>query len=191
VLFSSDFAVITTPRTDWGYDDRNELTSARRYDTSDVEAASLRRLYDYDAIGNWTDATAGTGTATTYATNGLNEYTGTQNPSETFAYYPNGHPEQNDGNLLQDATFTYTWDGENRLVSAAPTWPVSGNKKLEFAYDYRGRRVQKQVSTYNGSTWIGQVQLMDGAMLAAPPSGKELRPLFWASIRRSGGRRCR
>jgi hypothetical protein len=29
VLFSSDFAVTTTPRTDWGYDGRNELTSAR------------------------------------------------------------------------------------------------------------------------------------------------------------------
>ena len=49
----------------------------------------------------------------------------------------------------------FTWDAENRLTSVGPH---SGNTetndvKVEFAYDYLGRRVSKTVSTYTGSAW--------------------------------------
>ena len=49
----------------------------------------------------------------------------------------------------------FTWDAENRLTSVGP---YAGNEetndvKVEFAYDYRGRRVSKVVSTYTGSAW--------------------------------------
>jgi RHS repeat-associated protein len=63
-----------------------------------------------------------------------------------------------DGNLTNDGRWIYTWDAENRLVqqeslTAAPT----GSKfKLEFAYDARGRRLQKLVSTNNGSSYVAQ-----------------------------------
>jgi hypothetical protein len=41
-----------------------------------------------------------------------------------------------------DGTFAYTWNGENRLIRAAGKNPSSAaDKKLEFAYDYLGRRV--------------------------------------------------
>lgn len=36
--------------------------------------------------------------------------------------------------------WTQTWNGENRLIRA-----VKGNVKLQFAYDYMGRRVEKKV----------------------------------------------
>jgi hypothetical protein len=40
----------------------------------------------------------------------------------------------------------------NRLKSVEPVFsPVAGSKKLEFAYDYMNRRVQKKVSTWNGT----------------------------------------
>jgi hypothetical protein len=60
-----------------------------------------------------------------------------------------------DGNLLSDGRWTYTWDGENRLVkmvSIAWTQPSGGYLAnatfpaitLEFAYDGLSRRVQKK-----------------------------------------------
>jgi len=51
---------------------------------------------------------------------------------------------------------TYTWDAENRLTcvqSCDPNSPVNGDKKVEFVYDYMGRRVEKKVSTHNGTSW--------------------------------------
>jgi RHS repeat-associated protein len=63
-----------------------------------------------------------------------------------------------DGNLTADAKWTYTWDGENRLLSVEtqPTAVTSGLPKLrlEFAYDGLSRRIAKKVYAWNGSAWI-------------------------------------
>lgn len=55
---------------------------------------------------------------------------------------------------------TFVWDAENRLIATGPTrvfgalsTPQSGDKKIEFRYDYRGRRIEKKVSTHNGTAW--------------------------------------
>ncbi|OGV34731.1 MAG: hypothetical protein A2020_00335 [Lentisphaerae bacterium GWF2_45_14] len=50
----------------------------------------------------------------------------------------------NDGNLLTDGRFTYTWNGENRLIKAE-----TPDTRLEFVYDYMGRRINKKVYTNN------------------------------------------
>jgi RHS repeat-associated protein len=49
-----------------------------------------------------------------------------------------------DGNLLTDGRFTYTWDGENRLKGIS--WTAPGNTPARIAYTYDGysRRVLKQ-----------------------------------------------
>jgi RHS repeat-associated protein len=71
-------------------------------------------------------------------------------------------PEQftydDDGNLLSDGTWTYTWNGENRLVKLE-----SENQKLEFAYDCQGRRVGKK--SYSGSTVLGWTLTSDRRFL--------------------------
>jgi RHS repeat-associated protein len=56
-----------------------------------------------------------------------------------------------DGNLTTDGRWTDTWDAENRLTSmqAINAAPVSAKLRLEFAYDYMGRRIQKKVYTWN------------------------------------------
>lgn len=56
-----------------------------------------------------------------------------------------------DGNLVQDGHWTYSWDGENRLigVTAIGTVPATAKKKLLLDYDYLGRRVQKRLYTWN------------------------------------------
>ncbi|MCP4107550.1 MAG: hypothetical protein GY749_18740 [Desulfobacteraceae bacterium] len=40
---------------------------------------------------------------------------------------------------------------ENRLISAAPELLMQDDTKVEFVYDYMGRRVKKTVSVWNGS----------------------------------------
>jgi RHS repeat-associated protein len=50
--------------------------------------------------------------------------------------------------MLTDGRYTYTWDAENRLISIVPTSPVINDRKLEFAYDYMGRRVQTKRWVY-------------------------------------------
>jgi RHS repeat-associated protein len=69
---------------------------------------------------------------------------------------PHSGPYRLDGNLTQDGTRTYEWDGENRLKAVYPTSPGSGDKKLTFGYDYMGRRVQKQVfgRNANNTAWL-------------------------------------
>jgi len=63
-----------------------------------------------------------------------------------------------DGNLTNDGRWVYTWDAENRLMkqeslSGAPT---ASKLKLEFQYDFQGRRIQKLVSTNDGSVYVAQ-----------------------------------
>jgi RHS repeat-associated protein len=62
-----------------------------------------------------------------------------------------------DGNLSADGIWAYQWDGENRLISMAMTSNVTNlvatnRLRLDFTYDYQGRRVQKIVSVWNVTT---------------------------------------
>ena len=45
----------------------------------------------------------------------------------------------------------------NRLIRVEPAKDpndlVQGDRKLEFRYDYMGRRVEKRVYTHNGTSW--------------------------------------
>lgn len=49
--------------------------------------------------------------------------------------------------MLTNGNWTYTWNGENRLIKAENS---STGIKVEFDYDYMGRRIFKKV--YNGET---------------------------------------
>ena len=60
------------------------------------------------------------------------------------------------GNLTADGSWRYEWNGENRLVRMrtfhSPDTPQAGDQKLEFAYDFMGRRFSKKVYSYNATT---------------------------------------
>jgi RHS repeat-associated protein len=67
-----------------------------------------------------------------------------------------------DGNLMSDGSYTYTWDAENRLSIVEPK-PVTGapashqRKRVTFRYDYLSRRIEKAVETAAGNgppTWV-------------------------------------
>ncbi len=75
-----------------------------------------------------------------------------------------------DGNLKEDGLWIYKWDAENRLVEMTSTLPVVGGftqYKLEFAYDYMGRRVEKKVTNLGTSTVTTRRYLYDGWDLVA------------------------
>jgi len=57
-----------------------------------------------------------------------------------------------DGNLLRDGRWNYTWDAENRLTGMTVNTTVGPQYQLTFAYDAKGRRMEKIVSLGNAST---------------------------------------
>ena len=93
-----------------------------------------------------------------------------------------------DVNLLQDGRWTYVWDGENRLINmtSLTNAPAGSKLKLDFAYDYMGRRIQKIVSTNNGMAYIGQstnLYLYDGwnVVVELGASGSLVRSYLWGA----------
>ncbi|MDM8007019.1 MAG: RHS repeat-associated core domain-containing protein, partial [Phycisphaerae bacterium] len=63
-----------------------------------------------------------------------------------------------DGNLTSDSLWTNVWNAENRLISmqSVADVPAGAKLKVDFAYDQQGRRVQKVVSSWNGSAYVPQ-----------------------------------
>jgi len=207
----------------WKYDynDRDELTGARRYWPDWAPVTGQHFAYDYDNIGNRKTASAGGDVnggslrQTTYTANGLNQYTDITTPGYKdicgIAIATNGvtvnggaadrkveyfhreigiangsgalwqdvpvtsggatdtgglvFPANNqtlaydaDGNLSFDGVWTYEWDGENRLIAMTMTNVANiaptNRLRLEFAYDFQGRRVQKKVSHWDSNGWV-------------------------------------
>ncbi len=86
----------------------------------------------------------------------VSDGTTTTNLTAFVAGTPEAMTYDNDGNLLTDGRWSYTYDAENRLMAmetnvSAITDP--GKRKLEFKYDYLGRRVYKLVRTFNGTSY--------------------------------------
>jgi RHS repeat-associated protein len=63
-----------------------------------------------------------------------------------------------DGNLVSDGRWTNFWNCENQLVAmeSLPAVPDTAKKRLEFKYDYQGRRVEKTVYAWTGSQYTAQ-----------------------------------
>jgi RHS repeat-associated protein len=94
-----------------------------------------------------------------------------------------------DGNLFSDSIWTYQWDAENRLISMTMTTNVASivatnRLKLQFAYDYMGRRIQKIVSTWGSTNFVAQSTnrfVYDGWNLLAiiNPQSSILQSFMW------------
>ncbi len=121
----------------YGYSSRSEVTSATATNRSQYDFA-----YSYDGIGNRQEHTVAGGTPTAYTSNELNQYEVTVDPTEAFIY-------DDDGNLVTDGSWTYTWDAENRLVAIENAW-----RRAQYDYDYMGRRVRARVWNPSGGQWV-------------------------------------
>jgi RHS repeat-associated protein len=218
----------------YGYNDRGELTSGKKYWSDDTPVRGQQTEYAFDNIGNRSSAKAGGDEQglnlrlSTYTANSLNEYeqrtvpgaidvigsansaaTTTVNNLATYrrgeyfykelavdnsltpvyqqvnavgvrngigeggedavveifghVYLPKNsevYSYDSDGNLLSDGRWNYSWDAENRLSSmeAISIVPNAAKQKLEFAYDWMNRRIQKKVYSWNSGTGTYQLQ---------------------------------
>ena len=114
---------------------------------------------------------------------------GSTNQAVTGGLFVAKTPEQFtydlDGNLLQDGHWDYTWDAENRLRSMATRSGIVGPvARLEFEYDWMGRRVRKLVyDARSGGNLASDVRfLYDGWDLIAEVNGltsSVLRTYLW------------
>ena len=133
----------------YSYDTLGQLTGAVKRDSANTQLADLSYLYDQ--IGNRTSATENN-TTTTYTSNLVNQYI--QIASQVPTY-------DADGNMTSYNGWTYTWNGENRLIAAE-----NSDIRLEFSYDYMGRRLYKKI--YTDDTLTGHRKFVyDGYKLIA------------------------
>jgi RHS repeat-associated protein len=109
----------------YSYDASGQLVGAD-FSSSDPAAISNQsRQYVYDAAGNRI-STLVNGVATSYSSNGLNQYT---------AVGGAGYSYDADGNLLSDGVRSYQYNSENRMIRAS-----AGADVWEYEYDLRGNR---------------------------------------------------
>jgi len=61
-----------------------------------------------------------------------------------------------DGNLTNDSHFSYSWDGENRLlkVESLASTPMASRRKVEWQYDGKGRRIRQTEYDGSGGSWV-------------------------------------
>ena len=127
------------------YDAADQLTNVL-YNASDPDTApsgwSNEVSYAFDAAGNRTLLTqiGGSGSTQTvsYGVNNLNQYTNVDATAYTY---------DTKGNLTGDGVWTYSYDYENRLVSA-----TSALSAVQYQYDAFGRLIERQTSGTSQST---------------------------------------
>jgi len=77
-----------------------------------------------------------------------------------------------DGNLTNDGRWSFVRDAENRLVRMEPsgtvTPPAGSRRKLEFAYDYMGRRIWRRITNLDTAAVLSENKFVyDGWNLCA------------------------
>jgi RHS repeat-associated protein len=74
---------------------------------------------------------------------------------------PEGFTHDADGNLTFDGRWIYTWNAENRLIrmESYSGAPLASRRRVQMDYDFQGRRIQRIVSTHNGTSWVVQSTL--------------------------------
>ena len=123
-LDTTDSALTTNT---FSYNVRSELI--------DATMGTNTYSYAYDPIGNRQMASANEVT-NLYQANELNQYTNINAGAVEPIYDP-------DGNLTQLGPWTYSWDGENRLISVSS----NGVLVLQNQCDYMSRRIMKSTAT--------------------------------------------
>jgi RHS repeat-associated protein len=115
----------------FAYNARSELSSA--------QMGTNAYGYVYDPIGNRLSA-SNNAEALTYTANALNQYTSILSSAPSAPLRETSPLFDADGNLTNYNGWTFTWDAENRLITAVHRSTVVSNQ-----YDFMSRRVAKTV----------------------------------------------
>jgi RHS repeat-associated protein len=129
----------------FGYNLKSEVTSATM--------ANGDSKYNYDPIGNRVFSSLNALT-NTYSANALNQYSSI-NPLNPVNPVEKIIPSFDfDGNMITNGDWSYTWDAENRMISACS----NGLLLITNRYDDQSRRIRKSVFeiTQSGTNEIRQ-----------------------------------
>ena len=124
-----------------------------------IDVAPERREYSYDNAGNRLQAVEWLDTletlTSTYATNVLDQYItiNEDDGSETLEISLSHDPDGNLSRFEGETDIRYEYDAENRLRRVRPNIPSEGDVKVEFLYEYLGRRVKKSVFKRGPAAW--------------------------------------
>jgi len=179
-------SAMSESRTDaYGYNVRNELTSATK--TGGPQSPAAEYAYQYDDIGNRITSTDLT-TNRTYTANSLNQYTLISNLCDSAALREEFVPQfDDDGNQTLIQTSTGVWsvqyNGENRPV----LWTggtQSAATNIVMSFDRMGRRITKnnQWFVYNGYLQIANFEhsfTNSQLFIWDPTEPIATRPLVW------------
>ena len=86
-----------------------------------------------------------------------------------------------DGNLISDGRWNYTWDAENRLIRLVANTSVGPQQRLDFEYDYVGKRIRKKVwnnTAGTGTAALDRKFIYDGWNLVAVLDGNNNNALL-------------
>ena len=140
----SGTAFTASDTINYTYNDKSEVTGADA-----VTDANYNFGFDYDTIGNrktYDTTESGSNVQSVYSTNNLNQYTNITNPSQNPTY-------DDDGNMLTmtlaSGSWTNTYNAENRIIAQEKS-----DARLEYVYDYMGRRVEKKVYSGSVGNWV-------------------------------------
>jgi YD repeat-containing protein len=131
--------------------------------------------YVFDSIGNRIVST-NNAEISTYVANELNQYTAISNEIVTLPVH------DDDGNMLTNGVWSYTWDGENRLIGVSS----NGAALATYAYDFASRRVAKAANDGSKS------YIYDGWNLIREANGTNFTCYVWGldifgSLQLAGG----
>jgi len=167
----------------------NQITSRDLPGASDIVGAALATnsvtLNGQPAGHKWEYYWGTVNTNNTAAPAWLSATVASGGASNTGSVYLARTPEQfsydADGNLTNDGRWAYTWDAENRLIGMTVNTSAGPQYQLTFAYDPKGRRIQKTTLTNGISTTINF--LYDGWNLVAVlnPQSALLQSFVWGS----------
>ena len=123
---------------DWNfsYDNMGQVTGAMLNNSGSLLNTYS---YNYDLIGNRIQAEKDSD-ITSYSSNIVNQYTQINSAVPTY---------DQDGNMLTNGSWNYTWNGENRMTVAQ-----NAARKVEFSYDYMGRCFErKEYTASSNDSW--------------------------------------
>jgi RHS repeat-associated protein len=126
----SGLAFVQPQSNSFGYNPCSEIT----------DAVMHTNIYGYvfDPVGNRLVSSHNTET-NSYVSNPLNQYTVISNFVNSIQIKPTYDA---DGNMTTNGLWSYTWDGENRLISVSS----NGAPIAHFVYDHQSRRIAKNTS---------------------------------------------
>jgi RHS repeat-associated protein len=190
--------LITGINNQWG----TNLVSSFTYDndavgrrTKRVDNASITNSFDYNIRSEVIEALMGTNTygyaydpignrlsevrdlmsevsTNLYTANALNQYSVISNfSSQVSSLIPQYDA---DGNMVSYNGWTFTWNGENRLIAASNATTV-----VENAYDYMGRRIIKTTKNQAQGTTNQTQFVYDGWNLIAENDGSTTNHYVW------------